>query len=307
MLVVKTTSNQTPETSNKKMTRYDIAFSSDDTHRFLPWLIALMVAMAALLLCFGASINGWVVDRHGAYSSNFTVEIPAQDEDSAPKIDKIRDSLQKIKGVARVSQVSDEHMQELLKPWFDGDMMKDLPVPAVFEVAMEPKAPAPNYPELQKTLSDIIAGTQVDARERWVASFTQFSSALQSIVGGMAAVIALAMAVTIAFSSRASLHLHSQSVGLLHSIGAEDGYIASQFQREAFLLTLRGALIGCISAGALYVAAGHYVASLNVASLPSLAMTPLHLALLLVLPLLCGVVAWMTAYVTVRRQLQKVL
>ena len=42
------------------------------------------------------------------------------------------------------------------------------------------------------------------------------------------------------YVSRAALKLHSRTVSLLHSIGAEDHYITWQFQQEAFLLVLKG-------------------------------------------------------------------
>ena len=290
------------------MTRYDIAFANDDTHRFLPWLIALMVGMAALLLCLGTSINGWVLDRHSDYSNSFTVDIPTQGDDMAAKLSKIRESLQKVKGIAAVEQISDARMKEMLKPWFgSGDAIQDLPLPIVLDVMLDAKAPAPNYSELQKELAVIAPGTQVDARERWISSFAQFSGALQVLVTLLAVTIALVMAVTISFASRASLHLHERTVGLLHSMGAEDGYIARQFQREAFMLTLRGALAGCAVAGFLYLLIGRYMASLQVATLPSLLMGISHILLLLLLPVACGAVAWGAAYVTVRHQLQKVL
>ena len=289
------------------MTRYDIPFANDDTHRFLPWLIGLMVGMAALLLCLGTSINGWVLDSHASYSNSFTVDIPAQD-DIAPKISRIRESLQKIKGLTGVEQLSDARMKEMLKPWFgSGDTMGDLPLPVVLDVMLDAKAQAPVYADLQKEFAAIAPGTQVDARERWVSTFAQFSGALQALVTMLAVTIALVMAVTISFASRASLHLHERTVNLLHSMGAEDDYIARQFQREAFMLTLRGALLGCAAAGVLYLFIGRYMASLQVATLPSLFMGFSHIALLLLLPVACGTVAWLATFVTVRRQLQKVL
>ena len=289
------------------MKDYDIPFSSDDTHRFLPLLISLMVGMAALLLCLGTSINGWVVDRHGSYTNNFTVDIPAQSDDGEAKISRVRDAVQKIPGVANVQQLSDDRIRQLLKPWFgSGDVIADLPLPAVLEVKLTSHMPL-DYNVVQKELAAIVPGTQVDTRERWVSSFTEFAGALQALVTLLAIAIAIAMAVTISFASRASLHLHGRTVNLLHSMGAEDGYIASQFQREAFLLTLRGSLVGSVSAGLFYLLIGKYVASLQVASLPSLYMGLPHVALLLLLPLACGCVAWGATFVTVRRQLQKVL
>ena len=268
-----------------------------------------MVGMAALLLCLGTSISGWVVDSHTSYTSSFTVDVPSQgDGTGAAKIAKIHDTLQKLKGVTTVTELSDDRMRDMLKPWFgSGEGLDGLPLPTLLDVAFDPKMPAPNYVDIQKELDAIVQGTQVDARERWVNSLSQFSDALQLLVSLLAVTIAMVMAVTISFASRASLQLHERTVGLLHSMGAEDSYIAGQFQREAFMLTLRGALAGCVVAAVLYLLVGRYMASLQVASLPSLKMGMSHVLLLVALPFSCGVVAWCAAYVTVRRQLQEVL
>lgn len=289
------------------MTRYDIPFSGDDTHRFLPWLIGLMVGMATLLLCIGASINGWVVDSNSNYVHSFTVDMPAQ-EGADAKAAKLMDILKAIEGVASISRLGDEHMRQMLSPWFGGgEVVQDLPLPTVFDVRLKEGAPALDYGKLQTQLAAIAAGTQVDARERWVASFSEFSEALRALVSALALTIVLVMSMTISFAARASLHSHGRTVALLHSMGAEDSYIARQFQREAFCLTLRGAAVGCVIAAMLYLLAGYYVSSLQVAALPSLAMHLSHYLLLVLMPLGCALVAWLAASLTVRHQLQKVL
>src|SRR6185295_7663534 len=150
-------------------------------------------------------------------------------------------------------------------------------------------------------------GVEVDAHERWIASFSDFSAAMQLLIAMLAAIIVGGMSLMIAFTSRASLKLHAKTVHLLHSIGAEDEYITRQFQHEALLLTLRGAVPGCIAAGFAYWIAGSYMASLPSSMLPSLAITVPHLGLLVLMPVLCGLVAWMAARLSVIKQLQRVL
>jgi cell division protein FtsX len=140
-----------------------------------------------------------------------------------------------------------------------------------------------------------------------VASFSDFSAAIGALMGILASLIIGGLALMIAFMCRASLKLHGRTVSLLHSIGAEDVYIMRQFQHEAFWVTLRGTIPGCILAILTYWAAGYYMSLLASSMLPSLGFKIGHFILLVLMPLACAGVAWLTARVSVIRQLQRTL
>jgi len=283
------------------MTHSDIPFATDDAHAFLPWVIGIMACIATLLLCLGITVGSWIVDRHQSYTGSFTVNIPAS---AGADSDKIRDALQKTPGVTGVSPLPEAKLREMLTPWLGaGAASADLPLPIVMDVSVNDKTPM-DYKDLQTRLTAIAPGTEVDAHERWIANFIAFSNGLQWLMACLAVLLIGGLALMIAFTSRASLKLHAKTVQLLHSIGAEDGYISQQFQREALLVTLRGALPGCIAAGLVYWGGGYFIASLKASMLPSLAMGVSHVMLLALMPLACGLVASVTARFSVLQLLQ---
>ena len=291
--------------------RSDIAFSSDDSHRFLPWLIGMMVLLSALLLCFVVTINGWVIDKNSSYSNNITVNIPAVDgEKSQPDevISKIIDVLQKSAGVESVSRVSSANLQKMLVPWLGENMAGngEIPLPVVLDVGLK-NGVSVDVPKLSAALSQIAAGTEVDSHEAWVTAFVKFSAAIRAVITLFAGLIIVVIALMIAFTSRASLHLHGRAVKLLHSVGAEDGYISRQFQQEACAITLRGALAGCVLAALGFFAMDYYIQSLGNSSIPSLSMGKVHLELLVAVAVICGIVAWVTARIAVMKQLKRML
>ena len=198
-------------------------------------------------------------------------------------------------------------MRTMLKPWLGtGVETESLPLPFVFDITTSPTTKL-DYKQLQTTLSAIVDGTEVDSHEAWVANFISFSSSLRSVMTALATLIIGGLALMIAFTSRASLKLHSRTVNLLHSIGAEDNYIMKQFQREALMITLRGTVPGCIVAGLAYWGAGFYMASLDSPVIPSFSMKASHIALLVIMPLACGLVSQIAARISVIKQLQRVL
>jgi cell division transport system permease protein len=285
----------------------DIYFAGDDAHAFLPWIIGIMASMATLLLCLGITVGSWVIDHSDDYINSFTVNVPSSAENLSDQLPKFLDVLQKTPGVTNVKQVSEEKMRDMLKPWLGSGVETDaLPLPFVFDVTISGNSKL-NYKELQTKLHGMIEGTVVDSHEAWVANFVHFSSAVRSVMSGLAILIIGGLALMIAFTSRASLKLHARTVNLLHSIGAEDGYIMRQFQREAMMVTLRGTLPGCIIAGAAYWGAGLYMETLQSPVIPSFVMHVSHIVLLITMPIACGAVAVIAARISVFKQLQRVL
>jgi len=285
--------------------RSDIYFASDDSHRFLPWLMGIMVFLATLLLCLGVSVSGWVVEHNSSYAESFTVNIPADTDNLDDRINALTSALKEMDGIQGVTKVPEANLQEWLKPWLgSSSAFSDLPLPTILEVSIDTRQKF-DYPAIQKNLSSIVPGVEVDAHELWVAAFNSFSSAVQSLMVILSILIICGMAMMISFTSRAALKLHAKTVALLHSIGAEDRYITRQFQNEAFRLVMPGALGGALIGGIAYLLAGLYIASLNTSIMPSLAFTRGHYVLLAVMPLTCTLVAWVVARITVSLQLER--
>lgn len=282
----------------------DIAFASDDAHRFLPWLVAIMAALAALFLCMALSVSGWAQGRGAVTGGNvFTVSLPAEAKDKAQEV---RALLNAVPGVDGIVELGERKLAEMLAPWL-GDLQTaaNLPLPVVFDVTAS--SASVDFVALERALHSLVPHAEIDTQARWAAAFSSFSSAVRTAVSTLAFVVIIGMGLMVALASRASLKLHGRSVQLLHSIGAEDGYIARQFQREATMLALPGAAGGAAAAALLYWAAGLYVAALPASSLPSLTMGGNHLLLLIVMPFACAGLAWLVARISIMRQLRRSL
>ncbi len=286
----------------------DISFAGDEAHTFLPWLVGIMAGLTAFLLCLGITVNHWVVNRESSYSNSFAVSIPAEFADQKETIARQREILEKTEGVAQVSEIPREKLQDMLKPWLGGhNASADLPLPVVFDVSLTTSAASVNVPQLQKRLAALAPGTEIDTQEHWAQAFTSFSDSIKYLSFLLATLLVGSMFMTVAFSSRASLKLHMRTVLLLHSIGAEDRYITNQFQQEAFRLVLPAAFAGCMAAGIGYWCVGTYMASLRISVMPAIVITQPHAALLLLMPLLCAFTAWVVARIAITTQLQNTL
>ncbi|MEZ5691753.1 MAG: FtsX-like permease family protein [Rickettsiales bacterium] len=289
--------------------RTDIAFSSDDSHRFLPWLIGIMVCLACLLLCFVISINSWINNQHNDYSNSLTVNIPVKVGETIPqeKIDEIAELLKKNPAINKVKRIEKDELQKMLVPWLGENMAQsELPLPIVLDVELYKNTDI-DTEELQKNIDDIVEESEIDTKENWVKAFINFSSTIRLIMIIFASLIIVSIGLMISFTSRASLHLHNKAVRLLHSTGAEDKYITKQFQYEAFLLTMRGTIAGCFIIALVFWAIDYYITSLNNPAIPSLDMGTTHIKIIILFAISCGVVSLMSARISVMKQLKKML
>ncbi len=290
--------------------RSDIPFSRDDANRFLPWILALMVALSAFALCLGVTLGQWISTHRMVYGQEVSLIIPPQPDSMRDDVANLIAYVEKTPGIARVRVLGDAEIISMVQPWLgDGVGLKDLPLPTMAEVTLtnQQGIAAPDLKALQTKLTSMLPGTQLDTQESWVEKFARFTAALQTLAYGTAAFILAALAAMIIFTSQTALKLHRRPVELLHSIGADDGYIARQFQWNATALMLQGAVPGTLLGGILYLALGYYAGSLDTPLMPRLTLSYAHLAIALGLPATCALLGLLASRVAVLRSLHRVL
>ena len=74
------------------------------------------------------------------------------------------------------------------------------------------------------------------------------------------ALVFVATVLSVVFATRGAMATNSDVVSVLHFVGAEDGFIAREFQRHFLLLGLRGGLVGAATAAVLFALLGFLIA-----------------------------------------------
>lgn len=285
--------------------RLDLPLWQDASGRFLPWIIALMVYLAAI----GGVGLIWLSDTLGKWdaslSSALTLQAPA--DTSQPRLEMALGALRQTKGVVAARLLQQDETAKLLQPWLGNSAnVANLPLPWLIDVQVDPHVPL-DETTLRQQLGSIFPGAQLDNNHNWIGSVRQFATRVEGVLtAGLVVVLALIVTI-IVFAARIGLAMHHPVIELLHLLGAQDSYIARQFQVHALSLGLRGGIIG----GA--------AAALTVAVLASAARVlelPVPIAiygildwrvwlLLVAAGVVAGVVAMVTARITVLRQLAR--
>lgn len=152
---------------------------------------------------------------------------------------------------------------EMLKPWLDdSDMLRDLPLPVLVDVATDPAARL-QARDLEASLTRVAAGVSVDDHAAFARDLRRLARFMEHAALCVLGLVALVLIVGVTIVCRAGLAVHRSSIELLHLLGAPDASIAALFRHHATRLAAMGALAGSVLAAIIAFAAGGMVARLG--------------------------------------------
>lgn len=289
--------------------RLDLPLERDGSGRFLPWIVALMVYLASLALAGTLVLRDAVARWDRGLSGTLTVELPAGSRDDGA-VELALKVLRATPGVVRADPFDARRTAALLEPWLGTDIdAADLPLPRLIDVETEPPAGV-DLVALGQRLRAAVPAAQLDDHRRWLDRVLRTALAIEVVAGAVVALVGLAAVLAVIFATRTGLAVHHGIVEVLHLIGARDGYIARQFEWHALRLGIKGGIAGLVLAIATLVgvaAAASQVGAIDdaVRVLPALSAPAIEWALLLLLPAAAGLVAMLTARITVLRALKR--
>lgn len=217
--------------------------------RALVAVIAILTFLAALsagaaLLAARAS-EQW----RGAVANEMTVQIrPDPRRDIEADIARVVAMARAVPGVASARAMSKAESDKLLEPWLGAGLdLVELPVPRLIVLRLDSVA-APELVAFGQTLRREIPGATLDDHRLWVRRLSTMANTI--ILAGVAIVmlVLVAAALAVAFATRGAMAGSRDSVEVLHLVGADDDFIAREFQSRFIRLGFRGGLMGGFAA-----------------------------------------------------------
>lgn len=290
--------------------RRDVPLDKDASTRFIPWLIGLMVYLAALALAAGFAVNNLSERWDRGLADHLTVQVPPPlasegEVDPGARVEAVLDILRGTDGVREAAVLDEAHTHRLLEPWLgEGLAREDLPIPALIAAELDPRQSI-DIAGLQAEVEAVAPGASVDDHQRTLGQLLDIARSLQVLAFTVMGLIAGAAVVTVTFATRTGLAVHRQVIELLHLIGAHDAYVARQFQVHALKLGLLGGVTGLAVALGTVIGLNRILAAGESAIIPDLTLTPLQWGVLAMVPLLTAAIAMVTARITVLRTLAR--
>jgi cell division transport system permease protein len=227
--------------------RRDIALVPPDTiaARALVTVIAIMTFLASLTAGTAVLVSdvsrGWRQD----VAREMSIQLkPIAGRNIEIDLKKVEEIARSAEGVKDVTVLSANESERLLEPWLGSGLdLKELPVPrmVVLKLATDKR---PDLTKLRTTLTQNVPGTNLDDHRQWIDRLTLMSRTTVVVALVIFGLVLFAMALAVAFATRGAMAGSREVINVLHFVGAEDAYIARQFQRHFLWLGLRGGLIG---------------------------------------------------------------
>ncbi|MEW5422353.1 cell division protein FtsX [Amorphus sp. 3PC139-8] len=211
--------------------------------------LVVVVAIMTFLSCLTVGLVMLVTTAAGDWQADIAREItiqirPIEGQDMMPRLEAAVRIAEGQPGVRSARALSEADNNALLEPWLGSGLSLDaLPVPRLVVVTLG-DAESLDVERLRTALKADVPGASLDDHAMWTS---QLATVARSVIAsGMTIVVLMltALVLTIVFATRAAIASNAQVIEVLHFVGAENGFVAREFQKHFLLKGLIGGLIG---------------------------------------------------------------
>jgi cell division transport system permease protein len=300
--------------------RGDLPLAGDDSGRFLPWVVAVMVFLATLsvaaALAVGAAAERWQSDLAGSATVQIAAGVPdakpgppgtrITPESLDPRVDAAVRLLRGTPGIRRADPHTQEAAAALIAPWLgSAASLADLPMPRLIDVSFD--ASQVDVAALGRALAAAAPGASFDDHRRWIDGLTAIARWVILVASGIVLLVGAVATLSVIFAVRSGLAVHREVIEILHLIGAHDHYIANNFARHTLWTGLKGGAIGSAVALATLAALGWAGRDMAPGLMPGLTLHGSDWAILVLLTPLAATLAAATARSTVLSALNRLI
>lgn len=211
--------------------------------------LVLVVAIMGFLACLAVgtlslvseAARDWQLD----VSREVTIQVkPIDGVAMEGRLQKAMEIARATRGVRSARLIDAREGEILLEPWLGSGLdLSALPIPRLVVIALDDPATA-DVAGLKKRIGAEVAGALLDDHAVWAGRLRTMAGTM--VVVGVAVVLLMltAMVLSVVFATRAAMAGNRDVIEVLHFVGAEDRFIAREFQRHFLVLGLEGGSIG---------------------------------------------------------------
>jgi cell division transport system permease protein len=220
-----------------------------------------MVAIMSFLACLSVAAVSVVADRAEGWkrqiSDEVTIQIkPTEGMDIDGVVARAVDVAMQVPGVTSATAIRESESRALLEPWLGSDFdLSELPIPRLVAVRVSEDA---NLLALARQLRAEIPTASIDDHGQWLQRLSSMARVMTLVGILILGLVFAATALCVVFATRGAMASNRIVIEVLHFVGAEDSYIAREFQRHFLFLGLKGAGMGGVAAAAIFLAASFF-------------------------------------------------
>lgn len=222
-------------------------------------VIAIMAFLACLTLGAVSMVRSTAQSWESQISREITIQIKPDDKlDMEKALADARDLALTFDGTTDGTIVDKAATARLLEPWLGAGLdLDDLPVPRLVIITIDEQNP-PDFAAMRAALTETIPQAYLDDHRTWVDRLVAMAHTTALIGTGVLVLVFSAMVLTVIFATRGTLSGNRHIVEVLHFVGAEAGFVASEFQKHFLKISLKGAGAGGLLAAACFAIASFW-------------------------------------------------
>jgi cell division transport system permease protein len=125
-------------------------------------------------------------------------------------------------------------------------------VPRLVTITIDPASP-PDFASMRQAIAAQIPQASLDDHRNWVDRLVAMANTTVMIGAGVLALMLSATVLTVVFATRGAMAGSGHIIEVLHFVGAEARFIASQFRRHFLVTGMKGAAAGGLLAALIFL------------------------------------------------------
>ncbi|HTV67217.1 MAG TPA: ABC transporter permease [Rhizobiaceae bacterium] len=215
--------------------------------------LVLVIAIMTFLSCLTLGCVTLVRDTAAVWQTQIareaTIQIkPADDMDMEEALARAAEIASGFQGVISAVPVNREATARLLEPWLGAGLnIDELPVPRLVVVTIDESNP-PDFAQLRAALAPEVPTATLDDHRTWVDRLVAMARTTVTIGFAVLALMLSATVLCVVFATRGAMAGSGHIIEVLHFVGAEARFIASEFRQHFLITGAKGAAAGGVAA-----------------------------------------------------------
>lgn len=220
--------------------------------------LVLVIAIMTFLSCLTFGAVTLVRDTASVWESQIsreaTIQVkPAEGLDMEAALETASRIAGEFPGVRATRIVDRDATARLLEPWLGkGLNIDELPVPRLVIITIDENGP-PDFQAMREAIAPKVPTASLDDHRTWVDRLVAMARTTVTIGTGVLVLMLAATVLSVVFATRGAMAGNGHIIEVLHFVGAEARFIASEFRRHFLLTGMKGAAAGGLAAVLVFI------------------------------------------------------
>jgi cell division transport system permease protein len=222
--------------------------------RALISVIAIMTFLSCLTLGAVTLVRDTASVWENQIAREATIQIkPSEGLDMEAALAAAQRIASEFAGVRNARIIDRAATARLLEPWLGAGLnIDELPVPRLVIVTIDQDSP-PDFASMRAMLAAEVPSAALDDHRTWVDRLVAMARTTVTLGVAVLVLMLSATVLSVVFATRGAMAGNGHIIEVLHFVGAEARFIASEFRRHFLLTGMKGAAVGGLAAIVVFI------------------------------------------------------